>query len=82
MILLIAGLEPKFLFSSISLKFSGNILTDWMVNLFTGVVTGILHNLILAIASAVVSNNLEEVIEQINDVINGGGFASNALPYN
>lgn len=71
-----------FLFSSISLKFSGNALTDWMVNLFTSVVTTLLHNLILRIASGVIANNLEDIIDQVNDWITNENFTSSALSYN
>lgn len=65
-------------FRSISLKFSGNALTDWMVNLFTSVVTTLLHNLILRIASGIVSNNLDDVIDFVNGIIAEGNFTSSA----
>lgn len=53
-----------------------------MVNIFTSVVTTILHNLILGIASAVISNNLEDVIDHVNDMIANGNLTASALPYN
>lgn len=43
-----------------------------MVNLFTSVITTVLHDLILLIASNAVKGNLESVIERINELISAG----------
>jgi len=53
----------------IDLKFTGNFLVDWIVNLFTDVVTFVLNPLIIGIVSGIIRSGLEAVVNEINAIL-------------
>lgn len=56
-------------FTKISLKFSGNALRDWMVNIFTKLVTTVLHDLVMKIVQNVIILNIDEIIDFVNNIL-------------
>lgn len=57
------------IFRKISLKFSGNGLVDWMVNIFTKLVTTVLHDLVIKIVQNVITSNVDEIIDLVNSIL-------------
>ncbi|XP_019873964.2 uncharacterized protein LOC109602077 [Aethina tumida] len=66
-----ASLEKFDLTNSgtLSLKFTGNVLVDWLVNAISTVVSTILHPIIIRIIQAIVKSPLEAVVAIINQFI-------------